>query len=125
MPLPIAAIASSRTPKWKLRPSGVAACWSGTSLIQVLFDGARSADPPINVGRCGASALMALPEADRVAKAPSSGLNTGKSASHPLGSRRLQAVSHSAARAASAACHTAKRSLHALWAAAPRWPASS
>src|SRR5450759_2424981 len=92
-------MACSRTPKWKLRPAGVAACWSGVSLIQVLLEGARSAEPPMSVGRCGARALMALPEADRVATAPSSGLNTGRSASQPAGSLRLQAVSHSVARA--------------------------
>ena len=66
---PIAAMACSRTPKWKLRPAGVTACWSGTSLIRVLFEGARSAEPPISVGTCGATALMTLPEPTRVATA--------------------------------------------------------
>ena len=46
----------------------------------------------MSVGRCGARALMALPEADRVATAPSSGSNTGRSASQPAGSSRLQAA---------------------------------
>ena len=79
----------------------------------------------MSVGRCGARALMALPEADRVATAPSSGLNTGRSASQPAGSSRLQAASQDAARAASAALQAAKRSLQAACAAAPRFPASS
>ncbi len=118
-------MACSRTPKWKLAPAGVAACWSGTSLIQVLLDGARSAEPPMRVGRFGARALMALPDAERVATAPSSGEKTGRSASQPAGSARLQAASQEAARPGSAALQAAWRSRHAACAAAPRRPASS
>ena len=69
---------------------------------------------------------MTLPEAARVATAPSSGLKTRQVGVPALGqARALQASSQAAARAASAALHAAKRSLHAACAAAPRSPAAS
>ena len=70
-------------------------------------------------------AVAALPEAERVATAPSSGLNTGRSASQPAGSPWLQAVSQAAARPGSTALQPAWRWRHASCAAAPRAAASS
>jgi hypothetical protein len=43
-------MACSRTPKWKFRPPGVERANAGSSPIQVLFDGARSAEPPVSSG---------------------------------------------------------------------------
>ena len=119
----MAAMASSRTPQRTLRPPGVAACWSGASLIRVLFDGARSAEPPISVGMCGATALMTLPEAARVATL-SSVVNTGRSASQPSGRVRDQASSHDLARAASAARHASYFGVHSACASAAFLPAA-
>src|SRR5215203_985014 len=56
----------SRTPKRRLRPSGCAAEKSGEPLMTVLFDGARSAEPPASCGSFPASALITCPEAARV-----------------------------------------------------------
>ena len=58
---------------------------STAPLGRVLFEGVRSAEPPINAGRRGASASSTLPEAERVATL-SPGFQTGSSASHPAGS---------------------------------------
>ena len=56
-------MACSRTPKWRLRPPGSSAEKAGSPLIRVLFDGARSAEPPTSSGSVLASALSTSPEA--------------------------------------------------------------
>ncbi len=66
-------MACSRTPKWRLRPSGRALEKAAAPAIAVLFDSARSAEPPTSSGRLAASAWIALPEAARVAIAGASG----------------------------------------------------
>ena len=80
----------------------------------------------MSVGRCGARALMTLPEAARVATASSVGLEDGQvgvpARGQLVGSRRRPTT---AARAASAARHAAKRSLHSACAAAPRFAAAA
>src|SRR5665811_267686 len=72
IPLSTPPIACSRTPKCTLRPPGVS-FWNHPhsrephSLSSVLFEGARSAEPPIRVGAVPATAFSTLPEADLVA----------------------------------------------------------
>ena len=83
MPLVIAAIACSRTPKWTLPPAKGS---SPSPIVPVpgtvvLFEPARSAEPPIS--RPGASAAMrpsAVPECLRVASALPSRPSTSLSA---------------------------------------------
>ena len=67
------------------------------SLTIVLFDGARSAEPPINSGRASAIALITFPEAARVAMLPSELSNTGSFSRRSLGSSPLCIRFHSAA----------------------------
>ena len=76
MPLTIAAAACSRMPKCRTRPYGSAENFLVVRLdglkefadsIVVLFDPARSAEPPHSSGKVSAIALMTLPEAARVA----------------------------------------------------------
>jgi hypothetical protein len=71
----------------------------------------------MSVGTCGATALMTLPEAARVAILSSSE-KTGRSASQPSGRVCDQASSHDWARAASAARHAAYVFSHAACASA-------
>ena len=75
----MAAMPCSRLPKWKLRPSGVSLLKSPMSLRFVLFDGARSAEPPIRLGTAFAIALSTCPPAARVARLSPS-LKTGMEA---------------------------------------------
>ena len=61
-------MACSRTPKRRLRPPRSPA-WKSPHGVSpqrsaVLFEGARSAEPPMSVGSTGARALRTLPEAD-------------------------------------------------------------
>ena len=77
----------------------------------------------MSVGTCGATALMTLPEAARVATL-SSVVKTGRSASQPSGSVRDQASSHDAARTASAARHASYFGVHSACASAAFLPAA-
>ena len=69
IPLPIAVIASSLTPKWRFLPAGFSAEKSPASFMAVLLDGARSAEPPIMFGMMSFKMLIILPERERVASA--------------------------------------------------------
>ncbi len=126
MPFISAAIENSRMPKWTVRPYGSA---SGSGLpagrkelvpsMVVLFDPARSAEPPHSSGSTGPRACSTLPEAARVATAlPSS--NTGRASSQPSGSSPLPTRSKRAARSGSVARHSAIRLSQAACASAPR-----
>src|SRR5882724_811052 len=79
----------------------------------VLFEVARSAEPPIRLGIVGASALSTRPDATRVAIVPSSALKVGKLASHPGGNSRRSVRCHSAARSGWVAAYDANRDCHA------------
>ena len=73
IPLVMAPMACSRTPKRRLRPLRSEAEKSVDDLINVLLDEARSADPPMTSGRSAAKALITAPEIALVATlAPSS-----------------------------------------------------
>lgn len=67
MPLQIAAIANSRTPKWIFFPCGVSLPKNSNPFSSVLLDGARSALPPNMDGKYFTSLLSTVPEQDRVA----------------------------------------------------------
>src|ERR1700759_554125 len=71
-------IACSRIPKWKLRPARVSDVKLSYAFKLVSVDGAKSAAPPIRLGRLAAIAFKALPDATRVATLGSDALNTGK-----------------------------------------------
>ncbi len=60
-------MACSRTPKRRLRPAGCAVEKSSSPASRVLFDSARSAEPPRSSGRTGAIACRTLPDTARVA----------------------------------------------------------
>ncbi len=107
MPLQIAPMACSRTPKWSVRPYGcpgnaAVACAAGTNesapFMVVLLLSARSADPPHSSGRVSASADSTCPEARRVAMPTSSGSNTGSASVQPSGSWRVRSRSCNAER---------------------------
>ncbi len=126
MPFISAAIENSRMPKWMVRPYGSA---SGSGLpagrkelvlsMVVLFEPARSAEPPHSSGSTGPSAWSTLPEAARVATAlPVS--NTGRASSQPSGSRPATTRSNSAARSGRAPRHLSIRLSQAACASAPR-----
>src|SRR3970040_19703 len=68
MPLDSAAIACSRTPKWKLRPAGFWALKLPTlsKVSRVLFDGAKSAEPPKSQGTFRATWLTTFPDEARL-----------------------------------------------------------
>src|SRR5699024_7396369 len=94
MPLRIAAMACSRTPKWRFRPYGVAdhiavEIESGPNesalLTGVLLDSARSEEPPHSSGRVSARAWMASAEAFRVAIPLGSASHVGSPVSQPSG----------------------------------------
>ncbi len=112
-------MACSRTPKCRLRAPYRPAATSPSPLRCVRFDSVRSAEPPISARTTGASALSTLPEAARVAIAPSVA-NAGNASSQPSGSSPASAADNSAARSGCAAAYEAKRSSHAARHAAPR-----
>src|SRR5699024_12248622 len=94
MPLRIAAMACSRTPKWRFRPYGVAdhiavEIESGPNesapLTGVLLDSARSEGPPHSSGRVSERAWMASAEAFRVAIPLGSASHVGSPVSQPSG----------------------------------------
>ena len=66
-------MACSRTPNQTLRPACDPLPNTSAPLMAVLFDVARSAEPPIRVGRNGATALITAPETTLVATAGSPG----------------------------------------------------
>ncbi len=103
MPFISAAMECSRIPKWIVRPYGFA---PGRGLpsgrndevlsIVVLFEPARSAEPPHSSGMTAPSACSTLPDAARVATAlPVS--NDGRWSSQPSGSSPAAIRSNSAA----------------------------
>ena len=65
-------------------------------LILVLFDPAKSADPPQNSGKTAAIALITSPDAARVATSLP-GAKTGSLESQPAGSERVCNLSRSVA----------------------------
>ena len=70
MPFTIAAIACSRTPKWRLRPEKSFGVTAEEFFIVFLVDPVRSAEPPTSAGTRSASALIAAPDRLRVASLP-------------------------------------------------------
>ena len=79
-PLTMAAIACSRMPKCRFLPPGLSA-WKSpapSNFRVVLFDGPRSAEPPMNHGMFCASTLSTLPEASRPAMPFGSAGKTGR-----------------------------------------------
>ena len=114
MPELIAAIACSRTPKWRLRPrvapfaadrplavGDLRSPGSGSRpapLSAVSVEGLRSAEPPMSSGTRAAIALMTFPPAERVASGLSAVVKVGMSASQPFGSSPAITRSNSAAR---------------------------
>ena len=67
-------------------------------LANVLTDGVRSAEPPINSGRTGASASSTLPLAARLAMPLASASNEGSASVQPSGSSPAMRRRSSAAR---------------------------
>ncbi len=91
----------------------------GSPSIVVLFDSARSAEPPHSSGSTGASAFSTSPEALRVAiDLPAS--KVGRASSQPAGSLRALMRSNSATRSGLAARHSSNRSFHSACRARPR-----
>ncbi len=90
-------------PQWKLRPPNAPGPTESTSLISVLVDSARSAEPPTSSGTAGAIALITLPLAARVAIGPSAAANVGTLASQPVGSSPM-IWRHSSAASSGCAC---------------------
>ena len=118
MPFISAAMECSRIPKWIVRPYG-SASGSGLSAgrnelvlsIVVLFEPARSAEPPHSSGMTAPSAWSTLPDAARVAT-PLPGSKTGSFSSQPLGSSPAAMRSNSAARSALLLRHSWKDFSH-------------
>ena len=88
-------------------------------LMLVLFEPARSAEPPQNSGNFAAIALMTSPDAARVAISLS-GANTGISKSQPAGNPLARNLSSRAALSALADFHVANFASHAARTDAPR-----
>ena len=84
----------------------------GEPSIVVLFDSARSAEPPQSSGRTGPIALRTLPEAARVETSLPAG-NSGSDSSQPSGRRRASMRSCSLAASGFAAFQASKDSCHA------------
>jgi len=91
-PFRTAPMACSRMPKCRCARHNAGFEFAGALEGQVwsLVDGARSAAPPSNQGKCAAMAFSALPEDSRVASPLASGAKVGRSLSQPL------AIRHSA-----------------------------
>ena len=85
----------------------------------MLFEPAKSADPPQNSGNFAAIALITSPEAARVATSLS-GAKTGMSASQPAGKPLTRNLSRSAAFSGLADFHVANFASHVARADAPR-----
>ena len=118
MPFMMQPIANSRTPKCRLRPNSLplnafdeadSGRKDGSPFMRVLFEPARSAEPPHSSGSTEAMAQSTWPDAERVATAlPSS--KTGSAASQPSGSFPAWRRSSRAAPSGLAALHASKRS---------------
>ena len=67
IPFPMAAMASSLTPKWMFLPAEFSAEKSPSPFISVLLEGPRSADPPIMPGISSFRRLIIFPDKDLVA----------------------------------------------------------
>src|SRR3954447_2650486 len=110
MPFMIAPMACSRMPKCSTRPASGSAFHilvarspgrnDGAPSMVVLFDSARSAEPPQSSGSCPAIALITLLEALRVAIPFSSAGNDGRWSAQPSGRLRGWSRSNSATPAA-------------------------
>ena len=87
-----------------MRPSYEPASKLPPSLMSVLFETPRSAEPPISIGRCGASALITSPLATRVAIGLASS-KSGRCFSQSAGNSPFIVVAHSSP---SSACSLAK-----------------
>ena len=126
----IEAIACSRMPKWSTRPASGSAFHSsverlfgrndGAPSMVVLLEPARSAEPPHSSGMIGASALITLPLAERVATPFASAGNTGSASASPSGSVRPLIRWSSASASGLAWDHAAYCSSQAAPAAEPR-----
>src|SRR6476646_8797869 len=110
----IAPIACSRIPKCRVRPYGVAFQWAvfaaagpneSTPFIVVLFDSARSADPPHSSGNTGARAVSTAPDAARVETPFGSTGQDGNASVQPSGSSRACSRSNNAFCSGFAAAH--------------------
>ncbi len=88
-------------------------------LMLVLFDPARSADPPQNSGSTAAMALITSPDAARVATS-FPGANTGSLESHPSGSERDCNLAKSKALSGLLIFHWSNLVFHCARASAPR-----
>ena len=126
MPLRIAPMACSRIPKCRIRPAGAGLQCSvfhlaGTNepppSMVVLFDSARSAEPPQSSGSLAAKALITLPDAARVAiSVPAS--NLGSAASRSLGRSPASSLAKRSADSGLADFQALNFASHsALWAA--------
>ena len=100
MPLAMAPIPCSRTPKRTLRSAGVSFWKSPNCFINVMLDGARSAEPPMKPGIAPPRALSMVWEWMRVATPLSSGVNVGRDFSQPDGNLPDMMDSSSAASSA-------------------------
>src|SRR5688572_14977485 len=89
-------MACSRIPKWKLRPVRSSEVNEVDSFKVVSVDGAKSAAPPIRLGKLPAIAFNTLPDAWRVANLVPAA-NTGNLSNQPAGSSSLAAAVYSAA----------------------------
>src|SRR5476651_764521 len=117
-------IACSRIPKWKLRPPRSSEVNEEYSFRLVSVDGAKSAAPPIRLGKLPATALSTLPDAIRVASLPSAALNTGNLSFQPFGNSPATAASYSAANSGNLVLYSANRSFHFFSVTAPFAPFS-
>ena len=126
-------MAFSRMPKCRVRPYGPpfhsAVCLpagtnDGSPFIVVLFDSARSAEPPQSSGRTSARAPSTCPEAARVAMPFSSASKVGRAWRSRSGSSPAPSRSSSAARSGLALRQALKPWSHSRWAALPRFATS-
>ncbi len=120
----MAPIACSRMPKWKFRLPGVSASRSPPPSISDLFDGARSADPPISSSSTGARAAKTCPEAVRVAILGPPASKDGRASVQPTGSARSRRRRQLCARSGWPSAQESTTVCQPRWASAPRAPAS-
>ena len=125
----IAPMACSRMPKCSTRPYGPPGkaldCRSvgrklGSPSGVVLFDSARSAEPPHSSGIFGVIALITLPDAARVAMPLGSAGQLGRSLSQPGLSSSATRRSYSSLPSGFAAAQVSKLDCHSSWACRPR-----
>ncbi len=86
----------------------------------VLFDSARSAEPPHSSGSTGARAVSTLPDVRLVPVPLGSAGNDGSAASHPSGSSRAASLAKSAPRSGFSFSQVANRDSHSARRALPR-----